>query len=374
VLTFHELILRSRAPIAEEAYALTFEIPCELRQDYRFRPGQHIVVRATVNDRSLRRNYSIVDPFGFATDAGLITIGVRVQGEMSRYLARELGVNERLQVMPPGGSFNPELHPTHSKRYVAVAAGSGITPIISIVGSILRIEPRSDVILFYGNRSLARAMFIEEIMALKNRYPSRLTLNFIMSREPQEFALFNGRLSADKLLDFPETVLKPGAADEYFLCGPQGLIDGLLSDFRSHGVTGLIHLERFGLARKDSRSSDVDDLELIQTDSLGINSNPELLSETPMTQVTVIMNGRRRSFNMRRDQESLLEAAEIAGLELPFACRAGVCSTCRARVLSGSATMNYNQALVESEVAAGDILCCQARPTSAFIEVDCDAR
>jgi ring-1,2-phenylacetyl-CoA epoxidase subunit PaaE len=183
MLAFHELTLRSRTPIAEDAYALTFGVPDELRQAFRFIPGQHVVVRAVVNGRPLRRNYSIVSLLGAADS---ITLGVRIQGEMSRHLAEELEVGGRLQVMPPGGSFHPRLDPARAKRYVALAAGSGITPVLSILGSILRAEPRSEVVLCYANRSLSRTMFLEDVLALKNRHPARITLHFIMSREPQE--------------------------------------------------------------------------------------------------------------------------------------------------------------------------------------------
>lgn len=377
MLAFHDLTLRGRTPIAEDACALTLGIPEELRQAFQFVPGQHVVVRAIVNGRLLRRNYSIVTSLGAAIPASgavgaaasaaplaaaSITLGVRIQGEMSRYLARELEVNGRVQVLPPAGSFHPRLDPAHAKRYVALAAGSGITPVLSIAASILATEPRSEIVLCYANRSLARTMFLEEVLALKNRHPARVALHFIMSREPQEIELFNGRLTAEKLEALPGRLLTPGAVDEYFLCGPQGMIDDLLPALRAGGITAPIHLERFGLVRKS-----------VQTAAPG---GREAFTSTAAsaTQVTVIMDGRRRGFTMARNGASVLEAAERAGLELPFACRAGVCSTCRAKLVSGEVSMDYNQALEESEVASGYILCCQARPLSERIELDYDAR
>jgi ring-1,2-phenylacetyl-CoA epoxidase subunit PaaE len=373
MLAFHELTLRSRTPIADDAYALTLAIPDELRQAFQFIPGQHVVARAIVNGRPLRRNYSIVSPPGAARpargDSGLsagtapltaetITLGVRVQGEMSHHLAEVLEVGGRLQVMPPGGRFHPRLDPAQAKRYAALAAGSGITPVLSIAAAILATEPRSEIVLCYANRSLARTMFLEDVLALKNLHPARVALHFIMSREPQEIGLLNGRLTAEKLDSLPGRLSTPGAVDEYFLCGPQGMIDDLPSALRARGVTAPIHLERFGVLRAGARevaSSDTDD---------GV----------PTTRVTVLMDGRRRGFTMPRNGASVLEAAERAGFELPFACRAGVCSTCRAKLIAGEASMAYNQALEESEVASGYILCCQARPLSEHIELDYDAR
>lgn len=371
MIAFHELTLRSRTPIAEDAVALTFDVPPDLRREYRFVPGQHVVLRAIVNGRPLRRNYSIVSPLGVENpEPESITLGVRLQGEMSHYLARDIEVNERVQVMPPGGSFHPQLDPGHAKRYVALVAGSGITPMLSIAASVLSTEPRSEMVLLYANRSLARTMFVEEVLGLKNRHPSRLTVHFVMSREPQELELFNGRLTAEKLDALPGRLLIPGTVDEYFLCGPQGLIDDLLALLRTRGITAPIHVERFGLVRKDPRTGSV---AAADADAAGTMDRAGD-SEVAVTHVTVVMDGRRRSFDMPRDGTSVLEAAERAGLDLPFACRAGVCSTCRAKLVSGEASMVYNQALEESEVASGYILCCQARPSGERIELDYDAR
>ncbi|SRR5579875_233307 len=379
MLAFHELTLRSRTQIAEDACALTFEIPAGLEREYRFLPGQHVVVRAAVNGRPLRRNYSIVNPRGeTGRDPDAIMIGVRVQGEVSRHLAHGLEVNGRLEVMPPGGSFHPQLDPSHAKRYVALAAGSGITPVLTIVASILAAEPLSEIVLAYANRSLARTMFLDEVLALKDRHPSRLTLHFLMSREPQEIELYNGRLTAEKLDALPGRLLTPGAVDEYFLCGPQGMIDDLSSALRVRGITASVRLERFGVVRKSVAEAAASGTETAGLPDAriagGIAGIEGVESIGATTQVTVIVDGRRRSFIMARNGQSVLEAAERAGLELPFACRAGVCSTCRAKLVAGQVSMAYNQALEEPEVASGHILCCQARPLTPHIELDYDSR
>src|SRR5580704_16111751 len=177
--------MRSRSHAAEDAVCLTFSIPEALREAYRFEAGQHLAVRAVVGGRELRRTYSIASPV-----AGDLRIGVRVQGEMSRYLAQELGTGERLDVMTPNGRFRPSLEPERAKSYLAVAAGSGITPVLSIASSVLKAEPASRFTLIFGNRSAARTMFLEDVLALKNRHLARFTVHFVMSREPQDVELF----------------------------------------------------------------------------------------------------------------------------------------------------------------------------------------
>lgn len=374
MLAFHELTLSRREPVAEDAYALTLDVPDTLSGTFRFMPGQHVVVHALVNGRALRRNYSIVSAraaTGLAPNAECatvrsITLGVRVQGGMSRYLTRDLAVGAPLQVMPPGGSFHPRLDPALAKRYAVLAAGSGITPVLSIMAAILRTEPRSDVVLAYANRSVARAMFLEDVLALKNRHPARVILSFVMSREPQASELYNGRLTAEKVEALPGRLLTAGAVDEYFLCGPPGMLDGLVDAIRARGITAPVHLERFGLERTSTATA---------ADMADVAENPHSsATAAATTRVTILMDGRRRTFTMARNGQSLLEAAERAGLELPFACRAGVCSTCRAKLVAGDAEMACNHALETSEVAAGHVLCCQARPLSERIELDYDTR
>jgi ring-1,2-phenylacetyl-CoA epoxidase subunit PaaE len=358
MLTFHELTLRERARIAEEAFALTLEIPHAARASFACLPGQHVVVRATVNGRALRRNYSVVGPV-----RAELVIGVRSQGEMSRYLAEELPLGARLEVLSPGGGFHAKTDAQHAKRYVAISAGSGITPVLSIAQALLEEEPRSELVLLYCNRSLARVMFLEEVLALKNRYPARCAVHFVMTREPQEVELYNGRLDGSRLAAFPGRLLEPGEVDEYFLCGPQAMVDELAASLRAHEVTAPIHIERFGGARAGAP---------VLERSAVIPEVPPASESLATTEVSVVMDGRRRGFTMRRDGERVLEAAERAGLELPFACRAGVCSTCRARLLAGEVTMDYNQALEPAEVAAGYVLCCQARALSARLELTYD--
>jgi ring-1,2-phenylacetyl-CoA epoxidase subunit PaaE len=351
--------VKDRTDLAEDAVCLTFEVPPELRDAYRFHAGQHLGLRLNLQGEEARRTYSIVCP---ARDSDL-KIGVRVQpgGQVSRHLAQSVRVGDTLDVLTPNGSFHTQLEPQRAKSYVAFAAGSGITPVLSIIATVLEAEPRSRFVLIYGNRSTARTMFLEELLALKDRYVERLALHFVMSREPQDIVLFNGRLDAAKVRELSGSVFDPAAVDEFFLCGPDTMVDDLSQALRGIGVTGKIHTELF------------------TTSSAAVPAapGPAVLREeaaADAAEVSVIMDGRRRVFSMPMSGESVLDAAARAGIELPFSCRAGVCSTCRTKVVSGSVEMAQNYALEDWEVEAGYVLCCQSRPTSPKLEITYDER
>ena len=343
---------------AEDAVCLSFEVPPELRDAYRFEAGQHLGLRLDVDGQEARRTYSIVCP----PHAGELRIGVRVQpgGTVSRYLAERVRVGEALDVLTPNGSFHTQLEPQRAKSYVAFAAGSGITPVLSIAATVLEAEPLSRFVLIYGNRSTARAMFLEELLALKDRYLARFAIHFVMSREPQEIELFNGRLDAAKVRELAASVFDPAAVDEFFLCGPGTMVDDVSQTLRAIGAAGRIHTELFttsGAAATASRAP-----------------APETTKSAGLAEIAVVLDGRRRVFSMATDGEPILDAAERAGLELPFSCRAGVCSTCRTKVVQGSVDMAQNFALEDWEVEAGYVLCCQSRPTSAQVEITYDER
>ncbi len=354
MLTFHPLELRRRTPIAEDAVCLEFRPPPALAEAYRFEAGQHLAVRAVLGGRELRRTYSIVSPAG-----GVLRIGVRVQGEMSRYLAAGLQIGETLEALEPTGRFRPTLEPDRAKSYVALAAGSGITPVLSIVATLLAAEPRSRVLLIYGNRAIGRTMFLDDVLGLKDRYLDRLTVHCLMSREPQDVELFNGRLDAARLRDLARIEFDPRRIDEFFLCGPGNMVKELSAVLRELGGAGKIHFERFAV------------------DGAARPTPPEAAtgaaSRAVGAEVVVTMDGRRRSFRMLPGR-TILDSAEAAGLALPYSCRAGVCSTCRTRVVAGTVAMDRNQALEEWEVQAGFALCCQARPTSERVELSYDEK
>ena len=356
MLKFHSLPITSRVPVAEDAWAIGFGVPDALAADYAFEAGQHLAVRAMLDGREERRTYSIVDAQG----AGTLRIGVRLQpgGRMSRYLVEEAQVGDSLDVLTPNGSFHTRLDAATPRTRVAFAAGSGITPVLSIVATVLEREPEAVFRLYYGNTSTARTMFLEELQALKDRFLTRLAVGFVMSREPQDVELFNGRIDAARVRAFARHEFDARTADEFFVCGPGTMAADVQSALAELGATGRVHVEHFTAAGAVAA----------RPPSQPAAARPA----ADAASVTIVMDGRRRSFTMPRGGEVILDAAGRAGLDLPFSCRAGVCSTCRAKLVSGTAEMEHNVALEDWEVEAGYILCCQARPTSAALEISYD--
>lgn len=365
MLSFHPLELTRRRPVAQDAMCLEFRPQPSLCEAFRFEAGQHLPVRAAIGGRELRRTYSIISAAG-----GSLRIGVRVQGEMSQYLASGLQIGGILEAMEPTGRFRPTLDPTRAKSYLALAAGSGITPVLSIIATILAAEPASRVVLCYANRCAARTMFLDELLGLKDRYIERLVVHFLMSREQQDIEMFNGRLDAAKLRTLAASEFDPRTFDELFVCGPGSMVRDLASTLKDLGAGGKIHIERFVVdaSAAAARTPPPGDA---SRSARAAAATPA--ATTAETEVAVSMDGRRRSFRMPRGKR-ILDAAEAAGLSLPYSCRSGVCSTCRAKLLDGTVAMDRNQALEEWEVRAGFVLCCQARPTSPRIEISYDEK
>ena len=364
MLSFHPLQLLERSECGEEALCLTFAVPAALRADYRFTAGQHVAVRAQLDGRELRRTYSIVDAEG----AAVLRLAVRIhpRGAMSGFLADQLKVGDSLDVMTPGGSFVlPE--PAGAGRAVAAfVAGSGITPVLSIVSTLLAREPASRVLLFYGNRNSARTMLLEDIQALKNRYLDRFAVFFVMSQEPQDVELLNGRLDASKLRALAAGVFDAAGIDQYLLCGPGTMNEDLGASLRALGVAAArIHKEHFAVAEAGSGAG----AGAAPTQAARPAAAP---AAAAAAQITVRMGGRRRAFTMQMHGDSILEAAASAGIELPYSCRAGVCSTCRTKLISGKVEMAQNYALEDWEIDAGFVLCCQSRPLTPEIEISYD--
>lgn len=358
MLKFHPLKVIDVRPDAQDAVCLSFEVPPSLREDYRFTAGQHLGVRLALAGEELRRTYSIVSAPGDTE----LRIGVRVhpQGRVSRHLAANVHAGDTLDVLTPNGSFHTALDSRPRKTYAAFAAGCGITPVLSIAKATLAAEPESRFLLFYGNRATPRIMFLEESLALKDIHLARLSLHFLFTGEPQDVELLNGRLDGDKVRQLAGALFEPKAVDEYFLCGPGDLIDSVSAALTALGVdTARIHSERFTVADRPS---------VVQP------AQPQVARAEEGTAVTVVMDGRRRGFSMPMNGETVLEAAERAGLDLPFSCRGGVCSTCRTKVVRGKVEMAQNFALEPWEVEAGFVLACQSRPTTPELELDYDQR
>ncbi|MBF8293201.1 MAG: 2Fe-2S iron-sulfur cluster binding protein [Steroidobacteraceae bacterium] len=361
MLKFHPLRIAERTVIADDAVALGFTVPDTLRAEYGFMAGQHVAVRAILDGQEERRTYSIANPEG----SDQLRIGVRVQsgGRMAQYLADGLHVGDTLDVLTPNGSFHTQIEPAHAKRYVAFAAGSGITPVVSIAATVLQKEPASQFQLYYGNTSTARTMFLDEVLALKDLFLPRFSVCFVMSREPQEFELFNGRIDSAKVLELARHEFDAAAVDEFFICGPGSMAEDVQAALTGLGARGRVHVEHFVATASAAAPAAV---------KPAVVAAGAAMTAADGATITVVMDGRRRAFKMPMHGEVILDAAGRAGLDLPFSCRAGVCSTCRARLLSGTAEMEHNVALEDWEVEAGYILCCQARPTSPALEISYD--
>jgi ring-1,2-phenylacetyl-CoA epoxidase subunit PaaE len=348
MLKFHSLKVLQLAPDAEDALAISLDVPPELRAEYRGSAGQHVVVRLSLDGEDTRRTYSLVNAPGEWPLR--IVPRVHAQGRMSRHLAEQLRPGDVLEVLPPNGSFTPREPGADSATYVAFAAGCGITPVLSVIRALLS-RSATRVILFYGNTASARAMCLEELLALKDRYLERLSLHFLMSREPQEVELYNGRIDAQRVRQFGGTLFQPLEVSEYFVCGPGDMIEQVTSTLRDLGVeSARVHAEHFTVATTDAPA---------QRPALELPSSTEAPAPAPRAappaaagtaEVIVLMDGRRRSFNMRMEDETVLDAAARAGVELPFSCRAGVCSTCRTKVIRGEVEMAQNYALEDWEL------------------------
>lgn len=375
MLTFHSLRVAGIYPEAEDAVGISLDVPAELREIYRGLPGQHVVVKTEINEGENRRTYSVVSPPGESPLR--IVARVHAAGQMSRYFAEQLNEGDELDVLPPNGSFTPRRAAQSKGRYVAFASGCGITPVLSIIRSLLSADPGNRVVLFYGNASTARAMCLEELLGLKDRYMDRLSLHFVMSREPQEVDLYNGRIDPAKVRELAGTLFAPTDVTEYFVCGPGNMIDEVSATLRQLGVQAdRIHGEHFTLATTTpaERASEPATSAAVPAAVPAPAPAPVGTSAPDESEVTVLMDGRRRTFTMRMNDEVVLDAAMRAGLELPFSCRAGVCSTCRTKVVRGEVEMAQNYALEDWEVEEGYILACQSCVKTPVLELDYDEK
>ena len=375
MLRFHSLRVAQVQPQAEDAIAVALEVPPELAQEYRGSPGQHIVLRTSLDGEEVRRTYSLVSAPGEAQLR--IVARVQPQGRLSTYLAHRLQPGDGLDVLPPNGSFIPRSGAVGRGTCVAFAAGCGITPIVSIARSWLEAGAAGRVILFYGNRSMGRAMCLEELLALKDRYLERLSLHFLMSREPQDAQIYNGKLDGEHLRKLAAPFFSPTEIAEYFVCGPGDMIDTVSHALRDLGVPAeRIRAEHFTVATAAHEETTA---LAGQAPAKSAGGSAALRpaaagSEPGMAEVTVIMDGRRRSFSMQMNGESVLEGAARAGLDLPFSCRAGVCSTCRTKVVRGEVAMEQNYALEDWELEQGYVLACQSKVKTPVLELDYDER
>ncbi len=376
---FHQLAVKRVTPEAAGALAITLAVPPDLRDAFAFKPGQFLTLRATIKGDSVRRSYSICSSQQQFAQCHEIEVGVKpVAGGVFSNWAVKLQSGDALDVMPPEGRFTPRGLPAQtpvsselaSTHRVAFAAGSGITPVLSIIASTLRAEPGSRFTLVYANQRVNTIMFNEALQDLKDTYPARLTLIHVLSRQAQDVPLLGGRLNAAKVAELLTTLLPVQHIDEAFVCGPEGMIDATEQALVAAGLPKEhIHTERFFSA---------DAVGTIQPETTDLIANylystRATCQNDPLFSLQVVLDGKTHAMTMGA-QDKVLDVALAAGLDLPYACRGGVCCTCRARVLQGQVAMAKNFTLEQWEIDRGFVLTCQARPLTAEVTVSFDER
>ena len=356
---FHPLTIAGIRPETPDAISVAFAVPPDLAPAYRFRAGQYLTLRTTLNNEELRRTYSICS----GEDDGELRIAIRrlEGGTFSPWAMDTLKPGMTLEVMTPIGRFGTTIRPdaacSHIGRlHVAFAAGSGITPILSVLKTVLHREPRSRFFLFYGSRTARHVLFREALEDLKDRHMDRLSVLHVLSREQQDIDVLNGRLEADKLRALLRPMLGGAPIDQAYVCGPFAMIDSTCALLSDIGVPPRrVHVERFTSALEGRPQP----------------AAPVVSDATTVATATIIAGGARTEVPIR-DGEKVLDAALRAGLDLPFACKGGMCCTCRARLLQGEASMELNYSLEPWEMQAGYILTCQARPLTPRLVLDYD--
>ena len=351
---FHRLAVNDLRRETADAVSMTFTIPSELAGDYGFAPGQYLTLRTTMDGEEVRRSYSICS----GPDDGELRIAVKKVdgGAFSSWAADELKCGDELDVMTPTGRFGIAHAPDQARLYVGFAAGSGITPILSIIKGVLAREPQSRFFLFYGNRTAEGMLFRKELEELKDRFLQRLSLFHVISGEEQDIPILHGRLDGDKVRVLLRSLVSAASVDHVFVCGPMGMSEDIEASCRAIGIADeKIHVERF-------------------VSEFGGKPRPKAVvapGTPPKAMAALIIDGKRREVPVAED-EAILDAALRAGMDLPFACKGGMCSTCRAKLVEGEAQMEVNYSLEPWELKAGFILTCQARPCSERVVVDYD--
>ena len=358
-LHFHPLRVKSVRPETDEAVVVSFEVPAELAEQFRFTQGQHLTLKETISGSEQRRSYSICA----GPSEGELRVGIRKVpgGVFSTWIAETLKAGDTLQVMTPEGRFFVPIDTAASRHYLGIAGGSGITPILSIMKAVLSAEPKSRFTLIYGNRKQRSTMFTEEIEDLKNRYLSRLTLHMVFSQEATDLPLYNGRLGRAKIAEFLATLVDADDIDHAFVCGPHGVNDEAEAALLGGGVAPeRIHIERFGIPDESGPGRAA--------------VQPAREGDAADARITIVRDGLSRDIDFHAEQGNILDAAAAAGLEVPFSCKSGVCCTCRAKLLEGEVRMARNFALEKHEVAAGFVLTCQSHPLTEHVVLSFDER
>jgi ring-1,2-phenylacetyl-CoA epoxidase subunit PaaE len=348
---FHALEVASVDPLTDSSVTIAFDVPPELADAYRFMPGQHVILRADIDGEDVRRSYSICT----SANSGELRVAVKhlEGGAFSTFANTRLAVGDRLDVTLPVGEFTIPTDPSHADHYLAIAAGSGITPVISMVATVLEDEPDSRFTLIYGNRDSMSVMFLDELGALKDRYPSRFVLIHILSREANAIPLYDGRLDASKLEELFSTVVDADSVDGWYLCGPAGVVEAARKALVGRGVgEERVHDELF---------------------FAGDGTRPEVPGDDAKgSSVLITLNGRTSTLVVDPNGSPILDHALAARPDAPFSCRSGACASCRAQLIVGEVRMDRNWALSDEEVAAGHVLTCQSHPVSETVELTYD--
>lgn len=354
---FHPLKIKQVTRETRDAVSISFDVPADLKDAYQFTQGQHLTLKEVLDGEECRRSYSICSAVG---DGDLRVAIKQIEGGVfSSHANQNFASGQTLEVMEPQGRFFSELNPENIKSYLAIAVGSGITPIMSIVKTILKTESGSQVTLIYGNRSVSSILFLEELEDLKNIYPDRLNLMHILSREHQEAELFNGRVTGEKCQELFRLLIDVSKISDAFLCGPEQMIMDVKKILEKDGVDPAhIHFELF-ITDAALRASGI--------------PQKKTKGDGPKRQVRIVLDGRQTDIDVREDGRSILDVALSQGMDLPYACKGGVCSTCRAKITRGDVQMDVNYALEDGEVAEGYVLTCQSHPLTDDVIVDYDA-
>ena len=356
-VNFHRLEVAEVTDETADARSIRFAVPESLRETFAFKPGQHLTLKAEIGGEELRRNYSLcVAP---QDDQVMVTVKRIAGGAFSNWANDNLKPGDTVEVMPPHGSFTWDFMPGRANHYVGFAGGSGITPVISLLKTALLTEEGSRFTLFYGNRDSGSIIFLEVLAKLKDCFMDRLQVFHFLAEEAEEFALFNGLLDRPKCEEILTTLIEPAEVAAFFICGPGPMMDSAEEALKARGVpSDKIHLERFTADRPP---------EALQAQLA------EMSRDAAGAAMLVTLDGRKRRVAFDAAAGNILDSARLAGLPAPFACKAGVCATCRARVVSGEVEMAARYGLTDEEIAAGYVLTCQSVPAGDGVAVDYDA-
>jgi ring-1,2-phenylacetyl-CoA epoxidase subunit PaaE len=351
---FHELTVDDVTPLTADAVAVSFSVPESLADTFRYLPGQHVTLRAEIDGADVRRSYSICAN----ANRGTLRVGIKhlEGGAFSTFANRRLRAGDRLDVMPPTGEFTITPVAGRARHYGAIVAGSGITPVLSLISTVLETEPASTFTLMFGNRESRSIMFLEELEGVKDRHPDRFHLIHVLSREPSAVPLFTGRVDAAKVEELLDSIVDADTVDDWYLCGPYGVVEDARKVLTARGIA-------------EDRIND----ELFFSEPLPEPPPaPAPEDQSGFAGVVFTLDGRASRVAVDPDGPPILDYALQVRREVPFSCRGGMCTTCKAKVDEGSAVLDQNWALTQEELDAGFILTCQAHPTTDTLEISYD--